>query len=107
MPGLAQWVKNPVFPISCHIGPIQPLAGERPYAAGAAVKRKRKKEKKISHSTFFFLVFLRAAPAAHGSSQARGLIRAIIAPGLCHSHSYARSEQHVQPTPQLKATPDP
>ena len=40
------------------------------------------------------------------SSQARGPIRAVAA-GLCHSHSNARSESRLQPTPQLMATPDP
>ena len=42
---------------------------------------------------FFFVVFfllLRAAPVAHGSSQARGRIRAVVA-GLHHSHSSAKS----------------
>ena len=53
---------------------------------------------------FFFL--FRAAPVAYGSSQARGRIRAIAA-GLHHSHSNTRSEPHLQPTPQLMATPDP
>ena len=42
----------------------------------------------------------RATPAAYGGSQARGLIRA-VATSLRHSHSNARSEPHLQPTPQL------
>ena len=50
---------------------------------------------------FFFFVFSRAAPAAYGGSQARGLI----------SYTTATvnmgSEPCLQPTPQLKATPDP
>ena len=50
--------------------------------------------------------FLRAAPVAHGGSQARGLIGATAA-GLCQSDSNARSELHLQPTPQLIATLDP
>ena len=45
-------------------------------------------------------------PAAHGSSQARGLIKAAAA-GLHHSHSNARSELCLQPTLQLTATLDP
>ena len=53
----------------------------------------------------FFFFFLRAAPAAYGGSQARGQIGA-IAVGLCQSHSKARSELHLQPTPQLMATMD-
>ena len=58
---------------------------------------------------FFFVVCLfRAAPAAHGGSQARGLIGAVAA-GLrqSHSHSHTRSEPSLRPTPQLTATPDP
>ena len=57
---------------------------------------------------FFFLWLLsfRAASAACGGSQARGPIRAVAA-GLHHSHSNARSELHLRPTPQFMATPDP
>ena len=63
---------------------------------------------------FFFFVFCRvvvvvaiswAAPAAYGGSQARGRIGA-VATGLRQSHSNARSEPRLQPTPQLTATPD-
>ena len=50
--------------------------------------------------------FFAAAPAAYGSSQARGQIGAVDA-SLYHSHSNIRSEPHQQPTPQLMATPDP
>ena len=46
-----------------------------------------------------------AAPTAYGGSQARGLIGA-VATGLRQSHSNAGSEQRLQPTPQLTATPD-
>ena len=57
---------------------------------------------------FFFVVFLSFClfRAAHGGSQARGLIRATAA-SLCHSHSNAGSELHLQPTPQLTAMLDP
>ena len=55
--------------------------------------------------SFFFLLF-RAVPAAYGGSQARGLIGA-PASGLHHSHSNARSQPCLRPTPQLTATPDP
>ena len=57
---------------------------------------------------FFFFVFcpLMAAPAAHGDSQARGLIGAIAA-GLYYSQSNARLEPRLRPTPQFMATPDP
>ena len=50
--------------------------------------------------------FFRAAAAACGSSQARGQIRAVDA-ALHQSHSNAGSQQHLQPTPWLTATPDP
>ena len=57
-------------------------------------------------SFFFFFFFLfRAAPMAYGDSQARGLIGATAA-GLCQNPSNARSEPHLQPTPQLTAMPD-
>ena len=51
-------------------------------------------------------VFSRAAPAAYGGSQARGLIGA-VAICLHQSHSNAGSEPHLQPTSQLTATLDP
>ena len=56
--------------------------------------------------SFFFFAFSRAAPVAHGSSQARGLIGA-VATGLRHSHSNMGSEPRLPPTSQLKATPHP
>ena len=59
---------------------------------------------------FLFFCFVsclhRAAAAAYGGSQAKGLIGAVAA-GLCHSHSNARSEPRLRPTPQLTATPEP
>ena len=64
----------------------------------------------FSSSSFFFFfglfAFSRAAPAAYGDSQGRGLIGA-LASGLCQSHRNTRSEPRLQPTPQLTATPDP
>ena len=53
-----------------------------------------------------FLLLFRAAPLAYGGFQARGPIKAIAAT-LHHSHSNTGSEMHLQPTPQLMATPDP
>ena len=44
IPGLAQWVKDPVLLWLCRpavIAPIQPLAWEIPYAGGEALKRKK------------------------------------------------------------------
>ena len=55
---------------------------------------------------FGFLPFSWAAPEAYGGSQARGRIGA-IATSLRQSHSNTGSELHLQPTPQLTATPDP
>ena len=57
---------------------------------------------------FFFclLAFSWATPTTHGRSQTRGQIGA-VAPSLHQSHSNVVSELHLQPTPQLTATPDP
>uniref|UniRef100_A0A8C3YL35 EF-hand domain-containing protein n=1 Tax=Catagonus wagneri TaxID=51154 RepID=A0A8C3YL35_9CETA len=55
---------------------------------------------------FFFFALSRTAPAAFGGSQARGLTGAVAA-DLHHSNSNAGSEPRLQPTPQLKAMPDP
>ena len=64
IPGLAQWVKGSGISVSCVVGcgcrldlallwlwhrlaavaPIRPLAWESPYAAGAALKSKKKKK---------------------------------------------------------------
>ena len=50
---------------------------------------------------FFFFGLFRATPAAYGSSQATGGIRA-VATGLRHGHSNARSEPPLPlTTPQL------
>ena len=65
--------------------------------------------KKGSWTLFFFLflfAFSRAAPAAYGGSQSRGLIGA-VATGLRQSHSNEGSESRVRPTPHLMAMPDP
>ena len=55
---------------------------------------------------FFFFLLFRASPAAYGSSQTRGRIRATGAV-LYHSHSNTGSWPHLWPTSQLMATPDP
>ena len=54
----------------------------------------------------FVFCFYRAAAMAYGGFQARGLMGATAA-GLCQRHSNTGSEPRLQPTPQLKATPDP
>ena len=53
------------------------------------------KSRRISKDSFFPP---RATPVAHGCSQARGRIRDTAA-SLCHSHSNARSELCLWPTP--------
>ena len=55
---------------------------------------------------FFFFGLFSVTPAAYGSPQARGLIKATAA-GLHHSHSHTGSELRLRPTPQLMATRDP
>ena len=55
---------------------------------------------------FGLFAFFRAAPAAYGSSQAKGLIGTVAA-GLGQSHSNTGSKLRLQSTPQLTATPDP
>ena len=59
---------------------------------------------------FFVVVFIfclfKAAAAAYGDSQARSPVGAVAA-SLHQSHSHARSEPPLQPTPQLTAMPDP
>ena len=52
------------------------------------------------------MCLFRDAPAAHGGSQARGLIGAVAA-GIYHSHGCMGSEPYLKPTPQLTATSDP
>ena len=61
-------------------------------------------EETMQRKEHFF--FLRAIPMAHGSSQARGGIRAAAA-GLHHSHGNAGSEPHLKTTAQDAATSDP
>ena len=74
-------------------------------------KKINEKKNRILESNFFFffflvfLLFLWAAPAAYGGSQARGRIGA-VATELRQSHSNAGSELRLQPTPQLTAPPD-
>ena len=60
----------------------------------------------VSVNLVFFFFFLMVMPAAYGSSQARGQIRA-AAVGVHHSHSKARSEPCLRHTPQLEAKLDP
>ena len=53
-----------------------------------------------------FIFSFGSAPAAYGGFQARGRIGAATA-SLRDSHSHARSEPHLHPTPQLMAMLDP
>ena len=58
----------------------------------------------LTKKDFVLFLLFRAAGAVYGGS--RGRIRAAAA-GLHHNHSNARSEPHLQSTPQLTAMPDP
>ena len=87
--------------------PVQLLPLEPPYAMSAALERPSPPKKELVNGLNNFLkYFFKAAPVAHGSSQARGRIRAAAA-GLHHSHSNTGSETHLPPTLQLVAMPDP
>ena len=66
------------------------------------VDKEERKSLKGEFVGFFGGCLFRAAPVAHGGSQARGRIGATAA-SLHHSHSNVASE--LQPTPQLTATP--
>ena len=61
---------------------------------------------KATQIYFFFPPFYGATPAAYGSSQTRGQVRAAAA-SLCHSHSNTRSKLHLQPMLRLVAMLDP
>ena len=62
---------------------------------------------KLSTPFFFGLFAISwATLLAHGGSQARGPVGAVVA-GLCQSHSNVGSEPRLQPTPRLMAMPDP
>ena len=52
---------------------------------------------------YIIIIFFRATPAAYGNSQARGRISQSYSCWLCHSHSNARYEPCLWPTPQLTA----
>ena len=49
------------------IAPIQPPVWELPYAAGAALKRKKEKEKKIMHEKNNFLELVLSGKAPRGN----------------------------------------
>ena len=64
-------------------------------------------KKKLRKALEFLVCFsFTVAPAAYGSSQVRGQVRAAAA-SLHHSHSNVRSEPYLQPTPQPTAMPGP
>ena len=93
------WTKNKTAQL--HVTLLKPTTG-RCHTASPAPTRGTPPRDCSSTPTFFCL--FRAAPAAYGSSQARGRIGAVAA-GLYQSH--ARSELRLRPTPQLRAMPDP
>ena len=57
---------------------------------------------RIQDGMIIFNFFLMTAPAAYGSSQARGGFGAAAAG---HSHRNTRSEPRLQPTPKLTGMP--
>ena len=92
---------------------LTPPAGAQPNctpdtSTKITVHRPWESFKKIPFHFFITINFClcRTAPTANGSSQARGPIGTPTS-GLGHSHSNARSEPCVWPTPQLTASPDP
>ena len=87
------------------IAPISQMGG------GRGMERQRTPALKLhtwnnGYFIYFILLLFRAVPATYGDSQARRLIRDVPA-GLHHSHTNSGSEPHLQPTPELTATPDP
>ena len=58
------------------------------------------------HSFIYFFFLFRAAPVAHGGSQARGGFEVVDTSRHC-TNSNARSELRLRPTPQLTAKPVP
>ena len=78
------------------------------YGVQYTYRKTIKKSKRLVYRIliFNFLLFFRAAPAAHESSQARGWIGAIAA-GPHQSHNTTGSKPHLRATPQLTATLDP
>ena len=89
IPSLVQWVKGSRFdpwPGNFHIPWVRPP----PTPISLIIDRQE-----ILFLSFFFSP--RATPAAYGGSQARGRIGVA---SLHHSHSNARWEPHLRPTPQ-------
>ena len=94
------------------------MTGKEPYLPGVRIAHFVSSQTSLLNGLFgtlFFLflflffclfAFSRAASAAHGGSQARGLIGAVAAT-LHQSHSNSGSELSLRPTPQLTAMPDP
>ena len=72
----------------------------------AMLKEKKSDGFFLGGVVYLFVWTFRPTPTAYASSQARGPIRAVAA-SLHRSHSNTRSEQCLQPTPQLMAMPDP
>ena len=112
---MAQWVKNLVLSPE-QLGSLlwcsSILAQACPHAVGVGKKKNNNNKdafRSLSLSLFFFFFFFfgifRALSIAYGGSQARGQI-GTVATGLHRSHSNARSELPLWPTPQLTATPD-
>ena len=94
---MASLVPGELFPLSPPLKlpqSFQPYLGEFPFSKNSTLYPKT-----LFCFVFLSFVIFRAAPAAHGGSQARGLIRAIAA-GLLQSHSNSGSKPHLRPTPE-------
>ena len=107
IPGPPQWVKDPAL-LQVQLRSRLRL-GSDPWprsgiCCGVAKNERERGKNKLRGLGFFFVFFLfvclfvfclfafsRAASAAYGGSQARGLIRAVLA-GLYQSHSNTVSE---------------
>ena len=77
------------------------MSARRASGGGAVTSGQSEVLDSVHSRCFFFLSF-----SGHTRSQARGQIGA-AAGSRRHNHSHTGSELHLQPTPQLAATPDP
>ena len=111
--GLPQTCRSHISPalmpfstVTDQVDPFAILHSRVPSSYSLCTMSLHMKNLRIIFSFFFAPSAFRATPSAHGGSRARGQIRTTAA-SLCHSHSNARSEPNLRPTPQLTAIPDP
>ena len=109
--GSSQYIRQLLTTLKCETDNNTIIARDFNTPLTAMDRTSRQKFNKETQALIFFFFFVLlpfswAAPVAYGVSQARGRIGAVAA-GLRQSHSNVGSERHLQPTPQLAATPDP